>query len=79
MSEEERRRRIMRQLLQMALDGRITVKNAGELMGESCRHAKGLRRRYDLDGARGRSAWQQGEVSTKCLSPVSRPLVPFTL
>ena len=29
MSEEERRR----QLLQMALDGRITVKNAGELMG----------------------------------------------
>jgi len=48
-SEEERRKR--RQLLQMALYGRITVKNAGELMGESCRHAKGLKRRYDLDGA----------------------------
>ena len=61
-SEEERRKR--RQLLQMALDRRITVKNAGELMGESCRHAKGLRRRYDLDGARGRSAWQQGEISS---------------
>jgi len=50
MSEEERRRC---HLLQMALDGRITVKDAGELMGVSYRHAKRLRRRYDLDGARG--------------------------
>jgi len=31
------------QLLQMVLDGRITVKNAGELMGVSYRHAKRLR------------------------------------
>ncbi len=54
MSEEERRRCY---LLQMALDGRITVKDAGELMGESCRHAKRLRRRYDLDGAWERTSY----------------------
>jgi len=50
MSERERRRC---HLLQMALDGRITVKDAGELMRVSYRHAKRLKRHYDLDGARG--------------------------
>jgi transposase len=49
MSEKERRCHLQ----QMALDGRITVKDAGELMGVSYRHAKRLKRRYDLDGARG--------------------------
>jgi len=50
MSERERRRC---HLLQMALDGRITVNDAGELMRVSYRHAKRLKRRYDFDGARG--------------------------
>ncbi|MCD6570342.1 MAG: helix-turn-helix domain-containing protein, partial [Deltaproteobacteria bacterium] len=50
MSEKERRRC---HLLQMALDGRITVKDAGEFMDVSYRHAKRLKGKYKKYGARG--------------------------
>jgi len=64
MSEEERRRC---HLLQMALDERITVKDAGELMRVSYRHAKRLKRRYDLDGARGMVHGNRGKSPPNAL------------
>lgn len=50
MSEKERRRC---HLLQMALDGRITLKDTGEFMDVSYRHAKRLKGKYKKYGARG--------------------------
>jgi len=51
MSQKERQRY---HLLKMVIDGKTTLKEAGNLMGVSYRHAKRLKKKLINEGARGR-------------------------
>jgi len=64
MSQQERQRY---HLLQMVLDGRITLKDAGERMEVSYRHAKRLKRRFRLYGAKGLIHGNRGRPSPNAL------------
>jgi len=65
MSQRERQRF---HLLEMAIGGKITLKDAGERMGVSYRHAKRLKKKLVTEGAKGLVHGNRGRPSPKALS-----------
>lgn len=65
MSQKERQRY---HLLQMVIDGKSTLKDAGERMGVSYRHAKRLKKKLISEGAKGLIHGNRGRPSPKALS-----------
>jgi len=65
MSQKERQRH---HLLQMVLDGKTTLKDAGKRMGISYRHAKRLKKRFITEGAKGLVHGNRGRPSPKTLN-----------
>jgi transposase len=65
MSQKERQRH---HLLQMVLDGKNTLKDAGKRMGVSYRHAKRLKKRFITEGAKGLVHGNRGRPSPKALN-----------
>ncbi len=65
MSQKERQRH---HLLQMVLDGKSTLKDAGKRMGVSYRHAKRLKKRFITEGAKGLVHRNRGRPSPKALN-----------
>jgi len=65
MSQKERQRY---HLLKMVIGGKITLKETGNLMGVSYRHAKRLKKRLISEGARGLVHGNRGRPSPKALS-----------
>jgi len=64
-SQKERQRY---HLLQMVIDGKSTLKDAGERMGVSYRHAKRLKKKLISEGAKGLIHGNRGRPSPKALS-----------
>lgn len=56
-------------LLQMAAEGRVTLREAGVCMGVSYRHAKRLKRRYVMYGARGIIHGNRNRSSPNAMDP----------
>ena len=65
MSQKERQRH---HLLQMVLDGKNTLKDAGKRMGVSYRHAKRLKKKLITEGAKGLIHGNRGRPSPKALN-----------
>jgi len=65
MSQRERQRF---HLLEMAIGGKITLKDAGKRMGVSYRHAKRLKKKLVTEGAKGLVHGNRGRPSPKALS-----------
>jgi transposase len=65
MSQKERQRH---HLLQMVLDGKSTLKDAGKRMGVSYRHAKRLKKKLITEGAKGLVHRNRGRASPKALN-----------
>ena len=65
MSQKERQRH---HLLQIVLDGKSTLKDAGKRMGVSYRHAKRLKKRLVAEGAKGLVHGNRGRPSPKLLN-----------
>jgi transposase len=65
MSQKERQRY---HLLQMVMDGKSTLKNAGERMWVSYRHAKRLKKKLITEGAKGLIHGNRGRPSPKALN-----------
>ena len=65
MSQKERQRY---HLLQMVLDGKNNLKDAGKRMGVSYRHAKRLKKRLITEGAKGLVHRNRGRPSPKALN-----------
>lgn len=66
MSQKERQRY---HVLKTVLDGRITLKEAGQAMGVSYRHAKRLKKRLELHGARGLIHGNRGRPAPNAVKP----------
>ena len=65
MSQRERQRY---HLLEMAIGGKITLKDAGKRMGVSYRHAKRLKKKLVTEGVKGLVHGNRGRPSPKALS-----------
>jgi len=65
MSQKERQRY---HLLQMVLDGKSTLKDAGKRMAVSYRHGKRLKKRLITEGAKGLMHGNRGRPSPKALN-----------
>ena len=65
MSQKERQRY---HLLTMVIGGRITLKEAGRVMGVSCRQAKRLKKKLNTVGAKGLIHGNRGRPSPRALS-----------
>ena len=66
MSQKERQRF---HLLKMALESKITLRQASRMMGVSYRHAKRLKKRLISEGARGLVHGNRGRPSARALHP----------
>jgi len=65
MSQIERQRY---HLLKMVIGGKITLKETGNLMGVSCRHAKRLKKKLITEGAQGLIHGNRGRPSLRALN-----------
>ena len=65
MSQKERQRH---HLLKMVLEGKNTLKDAGNRMGVSYRHAKRLKKRFITEGAKGLVHGNRGRPSPRALN-----------
>ena len=65
MSQKDRQRY---HLLKMVIEGKITLKDAGRVMGISYRHAKRLKRKLISEGARGLVHGSRGRPSPRALN-----------
>jgi len=79
MSQRERQRF---HLLEMAIGGKITLKDAGKRMGVSYRHAKRLKKKLVTEGGKGSYVWRgilQSQSQGLQLSHSSPPSIPPTM
>lgn len=73
MSQKQRHRR---HLLKMVTGGRVTLKEARNVMGISYRHAKRLKSKLLSEGARGLVHGNRGRPSARALDPqLSRRII----